>query len=89
MPTYDYICVDCSHEFEEFQKMSDPLLFECPKCKGSLQRKIGSGAGLLFKGSGFYVTDYKKQNGSKDNPTKTTKTKKAENKKSATKTNKS
>ena len=88
MPTYDYICTNCSHEFEEFQKMSDPLLEECPKCKGSLQRKIGSGAGLLFKGSGFYITDYKKDAGSKNNSGKNTQTKKVENTKKPTKTDK-
>jgi putative FmdB family regulatory protein len=60
MPTYDYICKDCLYEFEEFQKMSDPLLKVCPKCSGTLERKIGGGAGLLFKGNGFYITDYKK-----------------------------
>jgi len=59
MPTYDYICKDCAYEFEEIQKMTDPHLKTCPKCNGELQRKIG-GAGLMFKGSGFYITDYKK-----------------------------
>lgn len=80
MPTYDYICRDCSHEFEEFQKMTDPVLQDCPQCNGPLQRKIGVGAGILFKGSGFYVTDYKNSTGSKDESTKTTKTEKTENK---------
>jgi putative FmdB family regulatory protein len=60
MPTYDYICLDCGYEFEEFQKMTDAHLETCPKCSGELQRKIG-GAGLLFKGSGFYITDYRKE----------------------------
>lgn len=88
MPTYDYICLDCSHEFEKFQKMSDPLLEVCPKCNGTLQRKIGSGAGLLFKGSGFYITDYKKDSGSKNNSEKSIKTKATENEKKPTKTDK-
>lgn len=59
MPTYDYICKKCSYEFEEFQSIKAELLKTCPKCSGDLVRKIGSGAGLLFKGSGFYITDYK------------------------------
>ena len=60
MPSYDYICHDCSHEFESFQQMSAEVLRNCPKCgKDSLQRLIGTGAALVFKGSGFYETDYK------------------------------
>lgn len=65
MPTYDYVCLVCTNEFEEFQKMSDPVLEECPKCKGTVRRKISGGAGLHFKGSGFYATDYKKVTGKK------------------------
>ena len=65
MPTYDYACKECGHKFEEFQSMTAPLLVECPQCgTASLQRLIGMGAGLLFKGSGFYLTDYKKSNAS-------------------------
>ena len=59
MPTYEYVCRKCGHEFDAFQKMSDAPLKRCPKCKGAVQRKIGGGAGLLFKGSGFYITDYR------------------------------
>lgn len=59
MPTYEYVCRKCSHEFDAFQRMSDAPLKRCPKCKGAVQRKIGGGAGLLFKGSGFYITDYR------------------------------
>ena len=60
MPTYQYKCKSCGHEFEEVQKFSDDTLTKCPKCKKkSLVRVIGS-AGLVFKGSGFYLTDYKK-----------------------------
>jgi len=61
MPTYWYRCQTCSHEFEEFQKMSDPPLRECPKCGGVVMRVITGGAGLLFKGSGFYITDYRSE----------------------------
>jgi putative FmdB family regulatory protein len=59
MPTYEYVCKDCGHEFEAFQSMSAAPLEECPECEGSVQRLIGTGAGLLFKGSGFYQTDYR------------------------------
>ena len=65
MPTYDYACKKCGHKFEEFQSMTAPVLLECPECgTEALQRLIGAGAGLLFKGSGFYLTDYKKSNSS-------------------------
>lgn len=61
MPTYDYRCKKCNHEFEAFQSMSDDVLTTCPKCrKKSLQRLIVAGAGIIFKGSGFYSTDYKR-----------------------------
>jgi putative FmdB family regulatory protein len=60
MPTYDYRCRDCDHAFEHFQSISSPLLRKCPKCgRSRLERLIGTGGGLLFKGSGFYVTDYR------------------------------
>ena len=60
MPTYDYRCNACGHEFEEFQMMSDGVLRKCPECgKLKLERLIGSGAGFVFKGSGYYVTDYR------------------------------
>jgi putative FmdB family regulatory protein len=60
MPTYDYACQDCGHEMEAFHSMSTPALTDCPKCgKSALRKKIGRGAGLLFKGSGFYTTDYR------------------------------
>ena len=61
MPTYDYVCDACGHEFEHFQRMSDKRLLKCPKCgKRALRRKVGAGAGVIFKGTGFYQTDYKK-----------------------------
>lgn len=60
MPTYDYICTACKHEFEEFQSMTAKVLKKCPECgKNTLERKIGIGAGVLFKGGGFYETDYR------------------------------
>ena len=61
MPTYDYECRTCGHRFEVFQKMSDPKLTECPveQCAGQVRRLLGTGAGLIFKGSGFYQTDYR------------------------------
>jgi putative FmdB family regulatory protein len=60
MPTYDYRCDACGHEFELFQQMSDPVKRKCPKCgKAKLQRLIGTGAGVIFKGGGFYETDYR------------------------------
>jgi putative FmdB family regulatory protein len=64
MPTYEYACLKCGKEFELFQPMKDAPLKVCT-CgkKGRVQRKIGGGAGLIFKGSGFYITDYKKTSG--------------------------
>ena len=60
MPTYDYECDACGHTFEEFQQISDKLLRTCPNCKRrKLRRLIGSGAAILFKGKGFYQTDYR------------------------------
>ena len=60
MPTYEYLCEACGHRFEEFQSMSAKALRKCPECKKSkLERLIGAGAGVIFKGSGFYQTDYR------------------------------
>lgn len=59
MPTYQYRCTDCDYEFEEFQSMTEAAIEECPACKGKTQRLISGGAGLIFKGSGFYITDYR------------------------------
>ncbi len=61
MPTYEYICEDCGYEFEAFQRITADPIAVCPECKGKLRRKIGTGSGLLFKGNGFYITDYKKK----------------------------
>ena len=72
MPTYDYICNDCEKMYEYFQSMSDAPIKECPECKKkSLRRVISGGTGLIFKGSGYYLTDYKNK-----------KTQSSENKKS-------
>ncbi|QVL32561.1 zinc ribbon domain-containing protein [Telmatocola sphagniphila] len=60
MPTYDYVCDACGHKFEEFQSFSAEPLKDCPSCsKPSLRRLFGTGAAILFKGSGFYETDYR------------------------------
>ncbi len=60
MPTYDYVCDSCSHKFEQFQMMSAAPLKKCPQCaKMKLRRLIGTGGGVIFKGSGFYETDYR------------------------------
>lgn len=59
MPTYQYECQKCRHNFEKFQSMKDRPLTTCPKCKGRVKRLIGGGAGIIFKGSGFYTTDYR------------------------------
>jgi putative FmdB family regulatory protein len=69
MPTYEYLCKKCGHEFEARQSMSDPVLKNCPEdlCpqkkwgRGKVTKKIGAGAGLLFKGGGFYITDYRSE----------------------------
>ncbi len=69
MPTYQYACAKCGHEFEIFQSMKDPALEICPKdrCgrqrwgRGKVKRLMGAGAGLIFKGSGFYTTDYRSE----------------------------
>ncbi len=65
MPTYEYVCKNCEYEFEQFQSMSAPHLTKCPKCgQETLQRKIGTGAGIIFVGGGFYCNDYKGKNAS-------------------------
>jgi putative FmdB family regulatory protein len=94
MPTYEYICQQCGHELEAFQRMSDDPLKDCPECQtASLKRKIGLGAGIIFKGGGFYETDFKDRKGvakadeSKAGESSTAKEKKAEEK-SAAKTEK-
>ncbi len=61
MPTYSYRCTKCSHEFEEFQSITASPITFCPECEGLVERIITGGAGLIFKGSGFYITDYRNE----------------------------
>jgi putative FmdB family regulatory protein len=72
MPTYEYKCLDCDEVFEEFQKITDPPITKCRRCGGEVKRLISGGSGLLFKGTGFYITDYRsdsyKKEASKDKP---------------------
>ncbi len=79
MPTYDYKCSNCEHHLEKFQSITSPVLRKCPKCgKSTLKRLIGTGAGIIFKGSGFYQTDYRSdsytQSAKKETPKKEEKT---------------
>ena len=61
MPTYEYECKACGHRFDELQKFSDPVLTKCPACKkNKLDRLFGGGGAIIFKGSGFYETDYRR-----------------------------
>ncbi len=60
MPTYEYRCPN-GHEFEQFQRMSEPPVAKCPVCGAEAQRQLSGGAGILFKGSGFYITDYRSE----------------------------
>ncbi|MEO0069121.1 MAG: FmdB family zinc ribbon protein [candidate division WOR-3 bacterium] len=88
MPTYEYRCGNCGHKFSRFQRIVDEPVRDCPKCnkRNSVSRLISGGAGLIFKGSGFYITDYKRkatETGEKKSPatpdkkeTKETETKK-------------
>lgn len=64
MPTYEYECENCGHRFEKFQNMSDAPLDKCPECGKKVRRAIGTGAGVIFKGPGFYATDYGRSGGS-------------------------
>lgn len=73
MPTYDYLCEACDHKFELFQSIKEPVKKKCPQCKKSkLRRLFGTGAAIMFKGSGFYITDYRsegyKKRASEDKP---------------------
>ena len=60
MPTYEYECQKCGHHYELYQSIKDAPKRTCPKCRGRVKRLLGTGAGLIFKGSGFYITDYRK-----------------------------
>ena len=73
MPTYDYRCLKCKKKFEQLQRITEPALKKCPKCGGKAERLISGGTGLIFKGSGFYITDYKnKKPGSTGSPSGST-----------------
>ncbi len=61
MPTYEYECLKCGHTFEMFQSITAPPCEKCPKCEGKLRRLIGMGAAVIFKGTGFYATDYRSE----------------------------
>ena len=77
MPTYDYICNECKKTFEYFQSMSADPITDCPECKkNSLRRIISGGTGLIFKGSGYYLTDYKDKKTKKSSDKKDNKIKK-------------
>lgn len=72
MPTYDYFCAACKHTFERFEPIGDEGAKACPACgKKKAKRRLGTGAGLIFKGSGFYVTDYKSKASTADATAKT------------------
>lgn len=92
MPTYEYKCLECEKVFEEFQLITDPPITCCRFCGGEVKRLISGGSGLLFKGSGFYITDYRsdsyKKEASKDKPPMET-TKKSDDKKTTDKKEKS
>ena len=93
MPTYEYACAECGHEFEAFQSITAKPIRKCPECgKRKVERLISGGAGLLFKGSGFYITDYRsdgyKEAAKKDTESSSSKSesKKSDSKKSSKKT---
>ena len=62
MPTYEYKCEKCGHQFDEFQSINAEPVDVCPLCSAKVKRVIRNGAGIIFKGSGFYITDYAKKN---------------------------
>lgn len=75
MPTYEYQCHTCKKKFEKLQSMTESPLKKCPLCNGKkVERLIGAGAGFIFKGSGFYITDYKKSGSSKESSSSSSKT---------------
>lgn len=80
MPTYEYKCSNCSYTFEIFQSIKAEPIKVCPKCKGEVKRLIGPGAGPIFKGSGFYQTDYKNSGKTTTNTSSLEKAKPAESK---------
>ncbi len=84
MPNYDYQCKKCGHEFEVFQRMSADRLTDCPleECDGEVKRLLGTGAGIIFKGSGFYQTDYRSDSYNKGQKADAAASKKSESKSS-------
>ena len=82
MPTYEYRCNSCNHRFEELQSMTADPISECIKCGGPVKRLIGAGAGIIFKGSGFYTTDYKKSSAATSSSEKSASTSSSEKKES-------
>ena len=94
MPTYDYVCDACEHKFEHFQSIKDDPLKKCPECKKpKLRRLIGAGAAIVFKGSGFYQTDYRSESYKKraeaDKPASSSESKSSESKSSESKSSSS
>jgi putative FmdB family regulatory protein len=90
MPTYEYKCENCGHQFEQFQTITSKPLRTCPQCgENKLNRLIGAGSGIIFKGSGFYATDYRNDSykkaaaSDKKTPTKTTEKKESKPKEAA------
>jgi len=61
MPTYEYECQNCGNRFELFQSMSEEPIKKCPKCQGNVKRLIGTGSGIIYKGAGFYTTEYRSE----------------------------
>ncbi len=83
MPTYDYICTACNYQFEHFQSMSDEPISVCQNCGKTVRRLISGGVGLIFKGNGYYITDYKRRSNSQEvlkKPLKSKNTKKTKDK---------
>ena len=68
MPTYEYECRECGHAFERFQGINEDPISLCPECEGKVRRLISSGGGLVFKGPGFYATDYRSGGGGSKSP---------------------
>ena len=84
MPTYEYQCSACDHTFEAFQAITAKALKKCPECGGKVERLIGAGSGIIFRGSGFYTTDYR----SKDYKEQAKKEKASKEKQSSTSSSK-
>ena len=72
MPTYEYECTKCAHHFEAFQKIDAKPKKQCPRCRAKVKRLISGGCGLIFKGNGFYITDYKRKGANQEKPKEST-----------------